>query len=109
MSDVDYRAEFAGRLEPVTSDITATERLFAARLQRLRRAKNLTSRELSARAGVTEHVVYQIEAALRGAKRSRRTTIGEAVALAKALGVDLAHLIDPHVTHVTVPLGGGDR
>ncbi|GAA2681844.1 helix-turn-helix domain-containing protein [Actinoplanes palleronii] len=87
------------------SAVATTHQRFAERLRLLRRAKALTGRALAERAGLPEHAVYRIEASAKGTS-PRVPTLGEAVALADALGVDLAHLVAADVMSVTVPLGG---
>jgi transcriptional regulator with XRE-family HTH domain len=85
--------------------MTASEvdRRFAERLRRLRRARGMTGVELAAAAGMPEQAVYRIEAGT--SPTPRRATVGEAAALAAALGVDLAHLVAEDVLRVTVALG----
>lgn len=78
------------------------DRRFAQRLRVLRRRRGMTGPELAAAAGLPEQAVYRIEAGASPAPR--RATIGEAVALAEALGINLAHLVAEDVPCVT--LGG---
>jgi transcriptional regulator with XRE-family HTH domain len=81
----------------------AANRRFGERVRLVRRARDLTGRQLAARAGLPEHAVYRIEAGARGTS-PRVATVGEAAALATALGVDLSQLVADEP--VRVLLGG---
>jgi transcriptional regulator with XRE-family HTH domain len=70
---------------------------FAASLHNLRRAKRVSRPELAARTGMSASAIERIETG-NGTTGRRRVSIGEAVALAEALGAtpgDLLRGIDP--------------
>ncbi len=66
----------------------AIDRLFAERLPVVRGARKMSAQTLAARLGRQQQTVYDIE------KRRRRVSIGEAVLICAALGVDPLHMID---------------
>lgn len=79
--------------------VLALEGTFSTRVAMLRHARHMTRRQLAGRAGIDPAVVFDIEVGRSGAPRGRRRPrLGEAIALAQALGVHLSELL--------VPLGG---
>ncbi len=66
----------------------AADRLFAERMRVIRKARGLGGQNLAARLGRHHRFVYDIEL------RHRRVSIGEAVAICAALGVEPLHMSD---------------
>lgn len=78
---------------PAVLNLEAT---FADNLFDLRRRKGMSRRELQEATGISARVIEKIETGAGGWQSLRRpTSIGEAVVLAFALGVQPAQLLEP--------------
>lgn len=77
--------------------IRAVDAAFSRRLHETRLAMRMSRARLAARSGVPAWAIERIEIgkSLPGGGRTprRRPTVGEAVALAQGLGVQVAHLL----------------
>lgn len=74
----------------------SAEELFARRLKDVRVAAGVTQQQLADRASAAGHKLFRSQVG-KIESGDRAVTIGEAAALADALGVDLAELISPRV------------
>lgn len=79
----------------------AIDRLFAERMTAVRNARRLSGNRLAAKLGRHERFIYDIE------RRHRKVSVGEAIEICAALGVDLIAMADAEVPLAT--LLGGDR
>lgn len=76
--------------------IEAVERTFGDRLAVVRLERGMTREGLALRAGLSKVTIEGIEQGRQGPlKPRRRPRLGEAVALARALGVQVAELLTP--------------
>lgn len=83
-----------GRTRRIPAQAVEFDDRFSSNLRALRRSLELSQQDLADRAGMGVESIALIEVARRGANR-RTVTIGEAVVLAQALGVQPAELLKP--------------
>lgn len=76
--------------------VTAIDDLFADNLRAVRTQLGITRRELAKRSGINERTIEKIETGSGSSQNVRRwASIGEAVVLAVALGIQPAELLKP--------------
>lgn len=72
--------------------ISEADEMFVTMLRRVRRARGMTQQNLADETGIPRGVIGKIESSTRG------LLLGEAVAIAEALGVPLADMVKGRVT-----------
>jgi transcriptional regulator with XRE-family HTH domain len=91
MQKAASRPQFSRAIFPDEPSGPSLRETFADNLRALRRAKNLSQEELSARAGVSRTYVSSVE------RRERNIAIDNIGKLAHALGVTPSKLLDPEL------------